>query len=444
MENSLQDLSVLDLSNEKYLDNIWYYDYTFSRDLSTSSDSSELSEELKSLIYGSTDGLQPPFVSLTDGNVLDTTSLSFSGNTTNQDTNDNNDSNNILVSSPKKTMPWATLRPAGYHRSLQVQKDDSSVSVTTTTSLQFKINNCSGNNNGNNPNFVNLDSSQVRTPSPTSQTMESFGPILANPNIGLSPTVNNNVPTTFSTNLLLDFANQPGNMEFSPLKVDPIVFTGLPNFNFNNFDLTPKLPIEKPFALSITNPTTVSGATHMQKYRELLKFFQQEEKKKQTELNDIRSKISKVRDAISKQSSFLSEAHLANKATKKLKLETYEALFDTLLEDNETRKHYLRDKHPEPELKELAGMIYFLYVDKSSRKPPQVGHRFRSYTESHYTSENREQPIICKVKEWAAIEDPTKCWRLYHYYMGNTSRKRKRTGNVNTPNKKKKPSPSGL
>jgi hypothetical protein len=93
----------------------------------------------------------------------------------------------------------------------------------------------------------------------------------------------------------------------------------------------------------------------------------------------------------------------------------------------------------------IAGVIYFINVDKTTKKPPKVGHPFRyvlrvcvvsqrknilhtdvplltitlrCYSESHYSSVNREQPIICKVKEWPC--DDVKCWRLYHYYLGKT------------------------
>jgi hypothetical protein len=75
----------------------------------------------------------------------------------------------------------------------------------------------------------------------------------------------------------------------------------------------------------------------------------------------------------------------------------------------------------------IAGVIYFINVDKTTKKPPKVGHPFRCYSESHYSSVNREQPIICKVKEWPC--DDVKCWRLYHYYLGKTGRPRKRNPN---------------
>jgi hypothetical protein len=65
-----------------------------------------------------------------------------------------------------------------------------------------------------------------------------------------------------------------------------------------------------------------------------------------------------------------------------------------------------------------VGKMYFLYVEKKVRKPPKVGFPFRCYADSHYTSLDRQSPVICKVKEWPSSTEAEKVWRLYHFYCG--------------------------
>ena len=69
-----------------------------------------------------------------------------------------------------------------------------------------------------------------------------------------------------------------------------------------------------------------------------------------------------------------------------------------------------------------------MIAPKGTKKPPQVGQPFRSYADSHYASLNRDDPVICKVREWD--EQKSGIIRLYHYYTGNKKKrgqKRKRT-----------------
>lgn len=128
---------------------------------------------------------------------------------------------------------------------------------------------------------------------------------------------------------------------------------------------------------------------------------------------------------------YLSEAHMEHRKNKKLHPLTYDALYRAIAGNYDgTREKYMLNEHPQVNsLNELPGMVYFLQVQKGSRKPPHVGFPFRSYSDSHYTSVDRDTPIICKVKEWPVDNDAKNIWRLYHYYLGNKKRaprKRKR------------------
>jgi hypothetical protein len=107
-----------------------------------------------------------------------------------------------------------------------------------------------------------------------------------------------------------------------------------------------------------------------------------------------------LKDKLQSQESYITDAHFVHKQTKKLLPETYEQLFFSVVEDiGNARQDYLLAQHPKVEsLVDLAGTIYFLSVPKSTKKPPQVGYPFRSYSDSHYTSVDRTTPIICKVK----------------------------------------------
>jgi hypothetical protein len=159
------------------------------------------------------------------------------------------------------------------------------------------------------------------------------------------------------------------------------------------------------------------------------------EESKKAELVHIQSHLGRVKrtEALANggDDNFLSEAHLEHRRIKKLHPLTYDALYRSITANIEgIREKYLLNEHPQViTLAELPGRVYFLQVAKGSRKPPHVGFPFRSYSDSHYTSVDRENPVICKVKEWPVDNDPKNIWRLYHYYLGNKKRaprKRKR------------------
>lgn len=104
----------------------------------------------------------------------------------------------------------------------------------------------------------------------------------------------------------------------------------------------------------------------------------------------------------------ISDSHLYNlfpgmegRESKKLSSQTYYHLFEfTMDEISHGRKpHFVLSEHPKiSNLDDLPGKIYFLKVHKGSRRPPHIGHSFRSYSDCHYSTINREKPIICKVK----------------------------------------------
>lgn len=148
----------------------------------------------------------------------------------------------------------------------------------------------------------------------------------------------------------------------------------------------------------------------------------------QTQVNRARVKEAQ---AHGEDENYLSESRMEHRKNKKLHPLTYDALYRAICANHDgTREKYLMNEHPQvSSLTDLPGMVYFLQVAKGSRKPPHVGFPFRSYSDSHYTSVDRDTPIICKVKEWPVDNDPKNIWRLYHYYLGNKKRaprKRKR------------------
>jgi hypothetical protein len=166
-----------------------------------------------------------------------------------------------------------------------------------------------------------------------------------------------------------------------------------------------------------------------------MQHYMRQEEAKKAELGHIQTHIARQRSreaaANGGDDNYLSESHLEHKKNKKLHPLTYDALYRALVGNIDgTREKYLLNEHPQVgSLTELPGMVYFLLVAKGSRKPPHVGFPFRSYSDSHYTSVDRDTPIICKVKEWPVDNDPKNIWRLYHYYLGNKKRaprKRKR------------------
>mmetsp|Transcript_26424 Transcript_26424/g.29445 ORF Transcript_26424/g.29445 Transcript_26424/m.29445 type:complete len:368 (-) Transcript_26424:2198-3301(-) len=156
-------------------------------------------------------------------------------------------------------------------------------------------------------------------------------------------------------------------------------------------------------------------------------------------LDKIRDKIEKLKQNVKNHNKYIAPDLLSGRKSKKLKPSTYELLFNTVCGHPEFRGMYLKRTHPSPKnLGDLAGMMYFLLVNKSTKRPPQVGFQFRSYSDSHYTSVNRMDPMICKVKQWQSSE-PGKQWRLYHFYRGNKSTgKRRRSVKDTTKQKQKK------
>lgn len=156
------------------------------------------------------------------------------------------------------------------------------------------------------------------------------------------------------------------------------------------------------------------------------------EESKKAELVHIQTQMKKRSEATGGDENFLSETHLEHRKIKKLHPLTYDALYRAIVANVDgSRERYMLNEHPQvTNLTDLPGRVYFLQVAKGSRKPPHVGFPFRSYSDSHYTSVDRETPVICKVKEWPVDNDPKNIWRLYHYYLGNKKRaprKRKRS-----------------
>jgi len=138
------------------------------------------------------------------------------------------------------------------------------------------------------------------------------------------------------------------------------------------------------------------------------------------------SSIRKLQKLIQKNNESTLPYSLDNIEAKKLSNEEYEKVYDYMINSKEGRKKLLQKTHKMvTHLHELSGMIYFLKVPKSNKKPPTVGFRFRSYSDSHYTSEDRDNPIACKVREFPS-ENEEEVYRLYHFYKGKKSKKKKK------------------
>ena len=61
--------------------------------------------------------------------------------------------------------------------------------------------------------------------------------------------------------------------------------------------------------------------------------------------------------------------------------------------------------------------------DKKSAKPPfGGGNQWRVYSKKHYSTKARVTPITCKVHE---LKDQERIIRLYHYYRGIKSTKKR-------------------
>lgn len=152
------------------------------------------------------------------------------------------------------------------------------------------------------------------------------------------------------------------------------------------------------------------------------------EEAKQGEIAHIRTHLAreKKNEALAKgmDDNYLSESHLEHRKIKKLHPLTYDAIYRAIISNLDgAREKYLLNDHPQVDsLLQLPGRVYVIQVSKGTRKPPHVGFPFRSYSDSHYTSVDRENPVICKVKEWPVDNDPKNIWRLYHYYLGNKKR----------------------
>lgn len=130
---------------------------------------------------------------------------------------------------------------------------------------------------------------------------------------------------------------------------------------------------------------------------------------------------------------YLTDSFLEHRKTKKLDERTYEALFKSIIYnfDDISQNYFFRDHPTILNLNELPGLIYVLNVPRGTKKPPYVGFSFRSYSDSHYTSVDRDNPIICKVKEWTCEGDLKTVWRLYHYYLGNKKRLPRKNNKLN-------------
>jgi len=135
--------------------------------------------------------------------------------------------------------------------------------------------------------------------------------------------------------------------------------------------------------------------------KEILSYLQTKEKKLKNNLGRTQSSIRKLQKLIQKNNESSLPYSLENIDSKKLSNEDYERVYDYMMNNSEAKKRLVLKTHKMvSNILELAGELYFLKVPKSFKKPPSVGFRFRSYTDSHYTSEDRDNPIACKVREF--------------------------------------------
>lgn len=106
-----------------------------------------------------------------------------------------------------------------------------------------------------------------------------------------------------------------------------------------------------PLAFPILVPPEDGGKggpmTPIQKQKELLKYYEKLEEEKRSELGAIQSKIRYLKEQIDRNQSYLDDRFLVNKHIRKLHALTYEALFNNFVENEEVRKRYLRNGHPQ-------------------------------------------------------------------------------------------------
>jgi len=148
-----------------------------------------------------------------------------------------------------------------------------------------------------------------------------------------------------------------------------------------------------------------------------------EEQKLRSELKSTQNLITKVHNLINKNDYI--PVPFEKLKMKKLTNQEYQTIFQYMSQTTEGQKLLLKShKKDINSLEDLAGVIYFLRVTVNSKRPPEVGFRFRSYSDSHYTSEDRDNPIACKVREFPT-NNKKEIFRLYHFYKGKKFKKRK-------------------
>lgn len=84
---------------------------------------------------------------------------------------------------------------------------------------------------------------------------------------------------------------------------------------------------------------------------------------------------------------------------KKLPSSIYTEIVDMIHKtDEEAVTYFLKQEQPQYDnYSKLNGLIYVIKVGSSTKRPPSVGLKFRSYKGGHYTSCSRDTPVICKV-----------------------------------------------
>eukprot|EP01130_Rhizamoeba_saxonica_P017919 TRINITY_DN8819_c0_g2_i2.p2 TRINITY_DN8819_c0_g2~~TRINITY_DN8819_c0_g2_i2.p2 ORF type:complete len:323 (-),score=63.59 TRINITY_DN8819_c0_g2_i2:1335-2303(-) len=238
---------------------------------------------------------------------------------------------------------------------------------------------------------------------------------------------NGNISTNTYNYMNPSMSEYTGNIEYNNVANNGMIGYQSMNFNSNsnNMMFNPGLSMNDPsYAIECLENNPDLSIPENQRKAQLVDLYIQKQHFLQREMYIVNMKIQEMSQDYSEQKTHLKPDKLASKASKKLAKETYDALYQYMLENEEGRDKYYRSSHITVEnINDLAGEVYFLHANKNTKKPPSVGHKFRSYGD-HYTSLDRENPISCKVKIWQDASDSTKVWRMYHFYRGYNRHKK--------------------
>jgi hypothetical protein len=121
--------------------------------------------------------------------------------------------------------------------------------------------------------------------------------------------------------------------------------------NCNDWKLKGESPCSEETHPTVSQVSQIDGTImRMEHYKKLLLHYQTLEEEKRRELNTIQAIIKQLKEQITSYQSYLDDKYFINKHSKKLHLMSYEALFNSFIQQEKTRKLYYREQHPKVEI----------------------------------------------------------------------------------------------